>query len=135
VRTGSRASAGHSGTDHDLIATVLDGLPGFIAGDIAALLQDLLLQAAGYVPGMTMEEAIENLYTTCCIAACYTACYVTPYIMIFHNMLYNITCNKLLFLCCQAGHLPPLNADDASVFSTSEFLIQEHVRKYKTKLH
>jgi hypothetical protein len=36
-------------------------------------------------------------------------------------------------MCCQAGHLPPLNADDANMFSTSEHIIQDHVRKYKTK--
>ncbi len=38
----------------------------------------------------------------------------------------------LTFMCCQAGHLPPLNADDANMFSTSERIIQDHVRKYKT---
>jgi uncharacterized protein YaaN involved in tellurite resistance len=35
-------------------------------------------------------------------------------------------------MCRQAGHLPPLNADDANMFSTSESIIQDHVRKYKT---
>ena len=35
-------------------------------------------------------------------------------------------------MCRQAGHLPPLNADDANMFSTSERIIQDHVRKYKT---
>jgi hypothetical protein len=39
----------------------------------------------------------------------------------------------LTFMCRQAGHLPQLNADDASMFSTSERIIQDHVRKYKTK--
>jgi hypothetical protein len=42
-------------------------------------------------------------------------------------------CNMLTFMCLQAGHLPLLNADDTSMFSTSEFIIQDHVRKYKTK--
>jgi hypothetical protein len=36
-------------------------------------------------------------------------------------------------MCCQAGHLLPLNADDASMFTASECTIQDHVRKYKTK--
>ncbi len=36
-------------------------------------------------------------------------------------------------MCCQAGHLPPLNADDVSMFTASEHTIQDHVRKYKTK--
>ena len=39
----------------------------------------------------------------------------------------------LTFMCRQAGHLPPLNADDTNMFSTSERIIQDHVRKYKTK--
>jgi hypothetical protein len=38
---------------------MLDGLPGLIAEDIAALLRDLALQAAGDIPGMTMDEAIQ----------------------------------------------------------------------------
>jgi hypothetical protein len=38
---------------------MLDGLPGFIAEDIAALLRDLPLQAAGDIPGMTMDMAIQ----------------------------------------------------------------------------
>jgi CheY-like chemotaxis protein len=38
-------------------------------------------------------------------------------------------------MCRQAGHLPRLNADEANMFSTrtSESIIQDHVRKYKTK--
>jgi hypothetical protein len=40
--------------------------------------------------------------------------------------------NMLIFMCCQAGPLPPLNAEDASMFSVSEHIIQEHVKKYKT---
>ena len=55
------------------------------------------------------------MYVTPCYITC--ICYVSCY----------ITCNR------QAGHLPPLNADDTSMFSTSECIIQDHVRKYKTK--
>jgi hypothetical protein len=36
-------------------------------------------------------------------------------------------------MCRQAGHLPPLNADDARMFNASELIIQDHVRKYKTR--
>ena len=37
------------------------GLPGFISEDIAALLSDLQLEipAAGDIPGMTVDEAIQ----------------------------------------------------------------------------
>jgi hypothetical protein len=35
------------------------GLPGFIAEDIAALLSDLPLPAAGDIPGMTVDEAVQ----------------------------------------------------------------------------
>jgi hypothetical protein len=48
-------------------------------------------------------------------------------------MLYYMICNMLTFMCCQARHLPPLNADDASMLTASELIIQDHVRKYKTK--
>jgi hypothetical protein len=48
-------------------------------------------------------------------------------------MLYYMICNMLTFMCRQAGHLPPLNADDASMFTASECIIQDLVRKYKTK--
>jgi hypothetical protein len=37
-------------------------------------------------------------------------------------------------MCGKAGHLPPLNADDASMFSVSECIIQDHVRKTRLKL-
>jgi hypothetical protein len=53
-----------------------------------------------------------------------------------YTMLYYMICNMLTFMCCQAGHLPPLsplNADYASMFNASEHIIQDHVRKYKTK--
>jgi hypothetical protein len=39
---------------------------------------------------------------------------------------------RLNYLACHRGPLPPLNIDDASVFSSSEHLVQEHVKKYKT---
>ena len=48
-------------------------------------------------------------------------------------MSYYMICNMLTFMSRQAGHLPQLNADDANMFSTSEHIIQGHVRKYKTK--
>ena len=35
------------------------GLPGFIAEDIAALLSDLQIPAAGDIPGMTVVKAIQ----------------------------------------------------------------------------
>jgi hypothetical protein len=41
---------------------MLDGLPGFIAEDIAALLRDLPLLAADDNPGMTVDEAIQVLW-------------------------------------------------------------------------
>jgi hypothetical protein len=68
--------ASHSGADP--LATILDGLPGFIAEDIAALLCDLSLLAAGNAPGMSVEEAIQVLRTVC-----YIACYVCSYV-IYH---------------------------------------------------
>ena len=40
--------------------------------------------------------------------------------------------HTLIHIILQRGLLPPLNVDYASVFSASECLIQEHVRKYKT---
>ena len=40
--------------------------------------------------------------------------------------------SMLTFMCRQAGHLPPLNADDTNMFSTSERIIQDHVRMYMT---
>ena len=39
---------------------------------------------------------------------------------------------NLIPIFLQRGLIPPLNVDDASVFSASERLIQEHVRQYKT---
>ena len=47
-------------------------------------------------------------------------------------MIYSMVFNMLIFMCCQAGHLLSLNAEDASMFSVSEHIIQEHVKKYKT---
>ena len=51
--------AGGGGSAADPFATMLEGLPGFIAEDIAALLHDLPLPAAGDIPGMTVSEAIQ----------------------------------------------------------------------------
>ena len=56
---------------------MLDGLPGFIADDIAALLLDLPLPASGDTPGMSVDEAIEVLHTTCYKTCCILSCYVT----------------------------------------------------------
>jgi hypothetical protein len=47
--------AGGGGSAADPLATMLEGLSGFIAEDIAALLSDLPLPAAGDIPGMTVE--------------------------------------------------------------------------------
>ena len=59
---------------------MLDGLPGFIAED-ATLLRDLplpgLVPAAGDIPGMTVDEAIQVFH------------------VIQHNMLYDMLCNML----------------------------------------
>jgi hypothetical protein len=41
---------------------MLEGLPGFIAEDIAAVLSNLPLPAAGDIPGMTVDEAIQALH-------------------------------------------------------------------------
>jgi hypothetical protein len=50
---------GGGGSAADPLATMLEGLPDFIAEDIAALLRDLPLPAAGDIPGMTVDEAIQ----------------------------------------------------------------------------
>ena len=65
IQAGSSARGGARGDGADPIATMLDGVPGFIAEDIAALLRDLPLPAAGDVAGMTVEEAIQVLHTIC----------------------------------------------------------------------
>jgi hypothetical protein len=51
--------AGGGGSAADPFATMLEGLPGFITEDIVALLCDLPLPAAGDIPGMTVDEAIQ----------------------------------------------------------------------------
>jgi hypothetical protein len=38
----------------------------------------------------------------------------------------------MVFMLCQVGHLPPLYADDAGVFSACERLFQDHIKMYKT---
>lgn len=50
----------------------------------------------------------------------YSICYIPLY-----SLINNI-------VCWQRGFLPPLNADDAGLFTESERLIQEHVKKYKS---
>jgi hypothetical protein len=42
-----------------------------------------------------------------------------------YNLLYNI-------VSWQRGFLPPLNPDNTGLFTESEWLIQEHVKKYKS---
>jgi hypothetical protein len=69
--------AGGGGSRADPFATMLEGLPGFIAEDIAALLRDLPLPAAGYIPGMTVDEAIQAFH------------------VIQYNIVYTILCNML----------------------------------------
>jgi hypothetical protein len=71
------------------------------------------------------------MHNILCNMLCYMICNML-YSMLY-TMLYYMICNMLTFMCCQAGHLPPLNADDASMFSTSERITQDHLRKYKTK--
>ena len=75
---GGQGACGASHSGADPLATMLDGLPGFIAEDIAALLtrSDLPLPAAGDAPGMSAEEAIQMLRTVRYIA-CYICSYVT----------------------------------------------------------
>jgi hypothetical protein len=56
---GAAGAGGGGGSAADPFATMLNGLPGFITEDIAALLHDLPLLAAGDTPGMTVDEAIQ----------------------------------------------------------------------------
>jgi hypothetical protein len=70
-------AGGGGGSGADPFATMLEGLPGFIAEDIATLLRDLPLPAAGDIPGMTMDEAIQVFYD------------------IQHNIVYTMLCNVL----------------------------------------
>ncbi len=52
---GVGGAGGGGGSGADPLATMLDGSPGFIAEDIAALLHYLPLQTAGDIPGMTVD--------------------------------------------------------------------------------
>ncbi len=56
---GGAGGGGSAAAAADPFATMLEGLPGFIAEDIVALLRDLPLPAAGDIPGMTVDEAIQ----------------------------------------------------------------------------
>jgi hypothetical protein len=49
---------------------MLDALPGFIAEDVAALLRDLPLPAAGDIPGMNVDKAHNIVYTMLCNILC-----------------------------------------------------------------
>ena len=57
----------------------------------------------------------------------YTFTYTLLYINIY-NIIYHAIWHTLIYLVCQRGLLPPLNVDEACLFSASELLIQEHVR-------
>ena len=87
---GGQGAGGASHSGADPLATMLDGLPGLIAEDIAALLRDLPLRAAGDAPGMSVEEAIQVLSTVC-----YIACYVCSYVIY-------ITCYVSCYVTCIA---------------------------------
>jgi hypothetical protein len=77
---------------------MLDGLPGFIAEYIAALLRDLPLPAASDIPGMTVDEQYryshvtqhDTVYTMLCMMLCNIH---DTYHVICHDMLYDV------FLC------------------------------------
>ena len=63
---GGQGAGGASHSGAYPLATMLDGLPGLIAEDIAAsaaMLHDLPLPAVGDAPGMSVEEAIQVLHT------------------------------------------------------------------------
>jgi hypothetical protein len=69
---------------------VLDGLPGFNAVDIAVLLRDLPLPAAGDIVGFsTNDRQGGNTGTTCYTTyiACLITCYVAYYYVTYHIML------------------------------------------------
>jgi hypothetical protein len=68
---------------------MLKGLPGFIPENIATLLRDLSLPAAGDIPGMTVDEAIQ-VFHVIQHNVVYTMLII--YIMMMHNMLYNMLC-------------------------------------------
>jgi hypothetical protein len=67
------------------------------------------------------------VYTVIYIIQCtmiYTVKYTCVYIML-HTL-------ALIHIILQLGLLPPLNVDDASVFSACEHIVQERVKEYKT---
>jgi hypothetical protein len=77
---------------------MLDGLPDFIAVDIAALLFDLPLLAEGDIPGMTLDEAIQVFHVIqhniVSMMLCMKLCDINDtYHVINHGMLYD------LYLC------------------------------------
>jgi hypothetical protein len=75
---GTAGGGGHGGCGSDPFATRFDGLPGFIAEDIAVLLSIFPLLAAGAIPGMTVDDATQvfhviqhtMMYTMLCIMLC-----------------------------------------------------------------
>jgi len=77
---GGQGACGASHSGADPLATMLDGLPDFIAEDIAALLRDLPLPAVGDVQGMSVEQAIQVLRIVRYIAW-YVCSYVTYHVI------------------------------------------------------
>jgi hypothetical protein len=69
--------AGGGGSAANPFATMLEGLPGFIAEDIVDLLRNLPLPAADDIPQMTVDEAIQVFH------------------VIQHNIVYMMLCNML----------------------------------------
>jgi hypothetical protein len=71
-------TGGGGGSGADPFAIMLDGLPGFIAEDIAALLSNLALLVGGDIPGMTVDEVTQVfhviqhtiVYTMLCMMLC-----------------------------------------------------------------
>ncbi len=47
--------------------------------------------------------------------------------------LYDALYHELNYLACQWGLLPPLNIDNAGVFSASESLVKVYVKKHKIR--
>jgi hypothetical protein len=89
------AGGGHSGgIGADPFASMLEGLPGFISEDIATLLRDLPLPAAGDIPGMTVDEAIQVFHVIQWTIVHRILCNM------LYNMLYNMLCYIVSYILC-----------------------------------